>query len=202
MRNRLAKRLTEKIPTRTGSSGVHSSQPEIGGSTGIWGHRRRAAAGLIVSVLGFAVLMPGAARADVSNAQPVAIKATVGVKFSGTVATFQSKDTGPFEVQVDWGDGSSSSLNFSPAKGGTYDAPGVHTYSQAGDFKVAVTITDTSDKGVGMTSGTAHVSLAKPPFGISNQTPMTGQPVVFDLSRYEHRHGGALDFRLDLNGDG
>ena len=46
------------------------------------------------------------------------------------------------------------------------------------------------------------VLLPRPPFAVSNQTPKAGEHVTFDAAALGSKHGGAKDYRWDLNGDG
>jgi hypothetical protein len=76
------------------------------------------------------------------------ISATTNVPLTGvTVATFTDSDTienaGDYVATINWGDGSTSPGTIvATAVPGTYDITGSHTYTGAGPYAVAVTLTD------------------------------------------------------------
>jgi len=93
------------------------------------------------------------AEADHLGPQGVAIAATQGQTFSGTVATFFDSDTfnvaGDFTATIDWGDGTTSggtvSRDFFRSSAfniDIYSVSGTHTYATAGQDTVKVTLTD------------------------------------------------------------
>ncbi|MFL5338898.1 MAG: TIGR03118 family protein [Gemmataceae bacterium] len=99
---------------------------------------------------------------------PVAVAATEGQLFSGTVLTFSANDPTPQSasnyqvVSIDWGDGSSSPANGSavsvvtdPSNPSLFDVRGSHTYTEEGHFVVNVTVHDSVDN---TTATTAFVS--------------------------------------------
>ena len=76
----------------------------------------------------------------------VSIQALAGEPFSGLVATFidanPSAQAGNFTASIDWGVGTISAGSVSAASGGGFDVMGTNTYSQAGSFATAVTVTN------------------------------------------------------------
>lgn len=273
-----------------------------------WGRATLVAIGVVLS----AALAPGSASAAVTGISPVIVTATATQQFSGTVATFQADDSGPFDISIDWGDGSTPTVaTISPAKSSSYDVPGTHTYGHEGTYKVTVQVSDSTDKGatkmstvstaqvadapltaqgtsISATAGlqfggtvatftdpdtsggamaysatidwgdgtsssgtvvtnqsggfsvqgahtwaccaagsfTVKVTIndsggasasvtdaatvaagtspppAAPPFLVTTTAPITGQKVTFDATPLDYVHGGAIDHRWDLNGDG
>ncbi|MEA2198646.1 MAG: hypothetical protein QOJ25_2697, partial [Solirubrobacteraceae bacterium] len=94
-----------------------------------------------------AASFPGAASAAMSTISPVAFASAAAQPFSGTVATFTATDSGPFDVSINWGDGSTlDNETISPTKAASYDVPGSHTYGHEGTYQVKVTVGDTTDK--------------------------------------------------------
>ena len=83
------------------------------------------------------------ADADVLTGSPVAIGATAGTAFSGTVATFSDAYTGSsisdFSATIDWGDGGAPVAGVVVAGGsGAFAVSGTHTYAAPGTFSVNV----------------------------------------------------------------
>jgi hypothetical protein len=70
---------------------------------------------------------------------------TEGQPFSGTVATFQATDTGPFTAQIDWGDGTGDIATIAPNASGGFDISGTHTYAEDGNPQLLITVQDAFD---------------------------------------------------------
>ncbi len=83
------------------------------------------------------------------TAAGVAVAATEGTAFSGTVAKFTDPDTAAlaseYGVTIDWGDGTSSTVATISGSGGSYTVSGGHTYAEEGSYTVTVAITDTDN---------------------------------------------------------
>jgi hypothetical protein len=83
------------------------------------------------------------------NASGVAVAATEGTAFSGTVATFTDPDTAAlaseYGATIDWGDGTSSTVGTISGSAGSFTVSGGHTYAEEGSFTVTVAITDTDN---------------------------------------------------------
>ena len=81
------------------------------------------------------------------------LQAVEGVALTG-VAVATALDTGPLAAEhaatIAWGDGSSSSSSSGTVSGsgGTYTVSGSHTYSAAGTYVLAVTVTDAAGNNV------------------------------------------------------
>jgi hypothetical protein len=82
------------------------------------------------------------------TAAGVAVAATEGTAFSGTVATFTDPDTSAtaseYTATIDWGDGTTLAGTIS-GSGGSFTVSGGHTYAEEGTHTVTVTITDTDN---------------------------------------------------------
>ena len=72
------------------------------------------------------------------------ITPTAGQAFSATVATFSDPNTAraasEFKVNIDWGDGSSSSPGTVSGSSGSFSVSGSHSYSSYGTYTVSVQI--------------------------------------------------------------
>ena len=95
------------------------------------------------SAAGSATMTFPVADADVLTGSPVAIGATAGTAFSGTVATFSDAYTGSnasdFAATIDWGDGGAPVAGSVSAAGpGAFAVAGTHTYAAPGAFSVTV----------------------------------------------------------------
>jgi serine/threonine protein kinase len=81
------------------------------------------------------------------SATGVNVSATAGAPFRAAVATFMNAD--PFGVPasytatLSWGDGSASTGSISDSGGGTFTVTGAHTYADAGNETIRVTIRHT-----------------------------------------------------------
>jgi PKD repeat protein len=72
------------------------------------------------------------------------------------------------------------------------------TFDTAGSQEVTLTVTDRRGT---VAQADQSIPVASP-FAASTSTPAAGQPVSFDADALGHVHGGATDYRWDLNGDG
>ena len=105
------------------------------------------------------------ADSDVLNGQGTAISGDPGTPINNvTVATFTDTDTGAlasdFTAIVDWGDGSSTAGTIAGSNG-VFTVTGSHTYAQAGQDVITVTVVDTppgSANTLGI--GTATIGLS------------------------------------------
>ena len=123
---------------------------------------------------------------DVSPAQP----------HPGETVTLTSTSTSSAQItESSWdldGDGS-----FGDAKGNVATT----SFSSTGEHLVGLQVTD-SNKETASTQRTVTVVLPPPPFTVSDQEPKAGEHVVFDAAALGKGHGGAKDYRWDLDGDG
>jgi hypothetical protein len=135
----------------------------------------------------------GVAVARVADApvlvDPVAVDAVEGQQFDGHVAFVPDLDsslpTDNYTATVDWGDGHSSPGTVSPTTG-FVDAS--HTYTQAGNYLVVVTVHD-SAKGFDSTSTTDVSAIAaNQAGGIVAQDPSNNQR-LFAVSNHESVQG-------------
>jgi len=80
------------------------------------------------------------------TAAGVAVAATEGIAFSGSVATFTDPDTtalaSEYTATIDWGDTTSSSAGTIAGSAGSFTVSGGHTYAEEGTHTVTVTIAD------------------------------------------------------------
>jgi len=99
------------------------------------------------------------------SAAGVAVAATEGAAFSGTVATFTDPDTSAtaaeYTASIDWGDASSSPGTIS-GSAGSFTVSGSHTYAEQGTYTVTVTITDT-DNAANQATATSTATVADAP---------------------------------------
>jgi PKD repeat protein len=96
------------------------------------------------------------------TASGLAISATEGASFSGTVASFTDANpaatSGDFSAVITWGDGTTSAGTVTANPAGGFLVSGSHTYGEEGPFQLSVSITDV---GSGATAGsTASVADA------------------------------------------
>lgn len=101
------------------------------------------------------------------SASGVAVTATPGAAFTGTVASFTDADpagaVSDYTAAIDWGDGSATSpATIAAAPGGGFDVAGSHTYASAGTYTVTVTIADAGGASA-RASATANVTAPPPP---------------------------------------
>ena len=96
-----------------------------------------------------------------------AVRARVGVSFSGTVATFTDAnpdaDASEYTASVEWGDGTSSVGTVS-ASGKGFAVSASHTYAAAGTYTIAVSI---GDAGGSKATTTSTATVSGPPI-VSN----------------------------------
>ncbi|HJT30798.1 MAG TPA: hypothetical protein VJ783_01940, partial [Pirellulales bacterium] len=112
---------------------------------------------------------------SITTATGLPIAPVEGTAFTGEVATFTSPDSGPFTADIDWGDGTTTSVSSGSGISGAaspFTITGTHTYADEGTDTVKVTITDTnsSDPGTGSATSTATVAEA-------DTLTVTGTPV-------------------------
>ena len=123
---------------------------------------------------------------DVSPPQP----------HTGETVTLSSTSTSSAQIiDQSWdldGDG-----NYGDAKGATATT----SFDKTGDHVVGLQVTD-SNKESASTQKTVTVVLPPPPFAVSNQSPKAGEHVKFDATALGSKHGGAKDYRWDLDGNG
>ena len=91
-----------------------------------------------------------------------AVKATVGVQFSGPVAKFTDANpdgkVSQYTASINWGDGSSASAGtIKAAEGGGFLVTGTHTYGAVGTYTTSITIKDV-DGSEATASGSAKIT--------------------------------------------
>lgn len=88
----------------------------------------------------------------------ISVSASEGSAFSGVVATGMAHGTtGTLTVSIDWGDGSSSMVNVTPATDGSYSVSASHTYYEEGQDTIHITVSDGS---VNTASATSSMSVS------------------------------------------
>ena len=104
------------------------------------------------------------------TASGLALNATAGIPFNGTVATFTpgyaGEPLGNFQVTINWGDGQTSTGTVVQGVNNTYNVVGTHTYASPGSLlPVVVTIQDvlgdtivTANSTMDVTAGTKHTT--------------------------------------------
>jgi len=108
------------------------------------------------------------ANADVLIGTPVAIAATAGEAFSGTVARFSDAYTSTpasgLAATIDWGDGTASSAGSVGGSAGAFVVSGTHTYGSEGSFPVTVRLAEIAPGTASATVvGAATVAPDPPP---------------------------------------
>ena len=92
------------------------------------------------------------------SATVVAINPTLGIPFSGVVATFSDANTNApvsdFTATITWGNGNITTGTITPLGGGNFSVSGTNTYSQAGFYTLNVAIAD-----VGGSSANASTTI-------------------------------------------
>jgi hypothetical protein len=77
---------------------------------------------------------------------PASVSAFAGVPFSGTVAVMTDVPSGDvasdFDVQINWGDGTTSAGTLQATASGKFDVRGSHTWASNGTKSVTVTVTE------------------------------------------------------------
>ncbi len=95
------------------------------------------------------------------TATGMALNATAGVQFTGTVATFTAVNGAPpsnFTVTIQWGDGQTSTGTVTQGPGDTYTVAGSHTYANpATSLPVTVTINDIIGNGTVVADSTMTI---------------------------------------------
>jgi CSLREA domain-containing protein len=133
-----------------------------------------------------AALAAPTASFDVSPAQP----------HPGETVTLTSTSSSSAQI-FDWSWDLDGDGNYGDAKGEVVTT----SFDSAGDRELGLQVTD-SNKETATARKTIKVLLPEPPFAVSNQTPKAGDHVTFDATALGKAHGGAKDFRWDLDGDG
>lgn len=177
-----------------------------------------------------AMLLSGTtALATIVNASGRNLNATSGLAFTDVVATFEGDSPGGFTATIAWGDGTSSdgSIKQTGQNGNffAYEVSGTHTYAQAGDFTITVTVQDPSDpNNPRQISATARVSAPQEPppgeppppapqpqpqnespralLALETSTSRAGSPIAIDASKSSDPDGRIIAYAFDLNGDG
>jgi hypothetical protein len=142
------------------------------------------------------------------------VEATANQLFSGIVATINGLTVDPiaagYSATIDWGDNSTpSDGTLSADPNGGFDVGGSHTYTQAGDFKVTITV----DDGNGSLVGTAitHASVVAPTPTVDLEAHGTeisatsGQAFTGVVATFTDSRSGAqvADFKATIDwGDG
>jgi PKD repeat protein len=113
---------------------------------------------------------------------------------AGEPVTFSSTSRGDV-TKWDW------DLNGDGAAGDASTASPSHTFDSAGSYDVTLTVTDS--RGTTATaSRTVKVAGPAPPYAVSDKNPKAGDHVTFDGSALGQGHGGAVDYKWDLDGNG
>jgi hypothetical protein len=121
---------------------------------------------MIVTVSDLASDTPGSDTATVQavplNVVDSSLNLQEGQVFSGTVATIQDADMSltpaDFQVEVTWGDGSTSDATVVPdSTSGVFDVQASHQYESAGQFQPTIAVID-SDGNIQVGYGSAYVS--------------------------------------------
>ncbi|HEY7935352.1 MAG TPA: choice-of-anchor Q domain-containing protein, partial [Solirubrobacteraceae bacterium] len=94
------------------------------------------------------------------TASGVSVDATVGVSFTGQLATFTDADpngeVSDYTATINWGDGSTSPGTINDVPSGGFNVTGSHTYASVGVYQTTVTITDLGGS-TATAAGTANV---------------------------------------------
>jgi hypothetical protein len=103
--------------------------------------------------------------AGLTAASSVALQATGGVPFTGTVGGFTDANTGApagdFTATINWGDGTTSSGTVT-GTAGQFSISGTHTFNGVGALRTSVVVTDTDGATVTV-PGVATVAAPAPP---------------------------------------
>jgi hypothetical protein len=139
-------------------------------------------------------------------AHGVAVAATAGAAFSGTVATFTPTNgqTSSFSATIDWGDGNTSAGTVvpDPATAGTFDVTGSNTYANHGSYPVSVLIQGSA----GSVPATSQATVAIPlnAFGLHPFYGETaGEPFTVRVATFTAPGGMASNYTATIDwGDG
>lgn len=143
------------------------------------------------------------------TASPVAISATEGNAFEGSVATFTDPDpsgvASDYVATIDWGDGAPASTG-AIVKGasGTFTVSGAHTYADEGAYHPSVTITD-ADVEYNTATVIDSGAIADAPLEASNVDFLSTDPVSHELATFTDGNPQATvsDFTATIDwGDG
>ena len=127
------------------------------------------------------------------SAAGVAVAATEGAAFSGTVATFTDPDTSAtaadYTASINWGD-TTTSVGTVSGGAGSFTVSGGHTYAEQGTFTVTTTITD-ADNTANQATVTSTATVADAPVtagaltlsgGAEGSTPTTASFLFSDAN--------------------
>jgi hypothetical protein len=137
------------------------------------------------------------------------VSATEGEGFSGTVATFEDRDTSStasdYSATIEWGDGAKSTGTVTGGSG-SFSVSGDHTYAEEQSYPVKVRISDI-DEPNNTAAATSTATVADAALGAGTLTvPRTslGQPTSASFSFTDANTGAATaDFMASINwGDG
>jgi large repetitive protein len=102
---------------------------------------------------------------------PTTISAAQGQSFSGTLATVSDSGSSlaasNFIVNINWGDGTTTSGSVASNGNGGFNITGAHTYATAGNRQVTITASDSSNNNA---SATATATVTDPSFSPSGTT--------------------------------
>jgi hypothetical protein len=114
------------------------------------------------------------------SATGVDVSGTVGQPLSGTVAHIDDANPNAgaddFSVQINWGDGTSTTGIVGNSTTGGFDVTGTHTYGAAGNYPVTISIADIGGSATTADS-TARITSAPPPPPVVPATIIVSGPV-------------------------
>ncbi len=150
---------------------------------------------------------PSAAAAD-STFQVADLGAVEGQAFTGLLGSFTSAAVGPFQAEILWGDGSTSTVTPQPdgTTAGAFTITGGHTFAEEGVFLLTVTVTDAG--GTVVTTLTPTVAVHDAALTVSathSLSAVVGRPFTGDVGTFRDANPGATadDFRATVFwGDG
>jgi uncharacterized repeat protein (TIGR01451 family) len=153
------------------------SMESITRRTGSRSRRRRAATFAGTALAAIVLSLTGASAAwarDWSLGQP-SLTVAEGVEFSGKLACLDliegSFDLSQFEVDIDWGDGTSSAgtvgADFDAFRCSDIEVRGTHTYAAPGTYRLTVRVDDLEDGRWASSVGTATVTSLPNDLGVS-----------------------------------
>src|SRR5262249_55893203 len=135
--------------------------------------------------------------------------ATVGVPFSGAVATFtdpagaEANDGTHYSASIDWGDKTTATTGTITLTGSTFTVNGTHTYASSRAYTITCTINHETITTTGKRPATVGTTSQQPPIvtAPSNQNAIEGTAQAFDLGSFSDAAGGP--WNVDVNwGDG